>query len=181
MKKITFTFGRFNPPTVGHLKLVDKVRTVASLLGSDSMVFLSHSHDDKKNPIDYATKFKFAKKAFGKIVQASMSRSIIQIMQELEKWGYEEAILVVGSDRVQEFRELLKKYNGSDYNFKKIDVVSAGERDPDSDDVDGMSASKMREAAQNQDMLAFTQGLPPLLQPKAAEVMHAVREGLNLN
>ena len=174
------TFGRMNPPTVGHAKLVDKVRQIARHSGGEPFVFLSHSHDSKKNPLDYATKFKFAKKAFGKVVQGSFSRTIIQALSEVETWGYDEVIVVVGSDRVQEFSTLLKKYNGKDYKFDKIRVMSAGERDPDADDVSGMSASKMREYAEIHDLASFKQGLPPLLHGKAAEVMQAVRTGLNL-
>lgn len=182
MSKIAVvTFGRMNPPTLGHYKLVQKLRHVAQLTGGDPMVFLSHSHDSKKNPLDYSTKFKYAKKAFGKLVQGSLSRNIIQVMQELEKFGYDKVILVVGSDRVQEMSKLLKDYNGKDYNINEIKVVSAGERDPDADDVSGMSASKMREFAEIQDLNHFKQGLPLLLQPKAAEVMQKVREGLKLN
>ena len=179
--KTVITFGRCNPPTVGHEKLVNKVKQVGRLENADPLVFLSHSCDSKKNPLDYATKFKYCKKAFGKSVQASMSRNIIDIMKELEKFGYEEVILVVGSDRIDEMSKLLNKYNDSEYSFKSINVVSAGDRDPDADGVDGMSASKMRELAEIQDLVSFKQGLPSLLQPKAAEVMQKVREGLNLN
>ena len=181
MKTAVITFGRFNPPTLGHTKLVDKVRQVARLQHADPLVFLSHSHDTKKNPLSYQEKFKFAKKAFGKVMQQSSSRTLIQVMQELEKFGYEKVIVVVGSDRVREFDVLLKKYNGKDYNINEIKITSAGQRDPDADGVEGMSASKMREFAEIQDLVNFKQGLPPLLQPKAAEVMQQVRQGLKLN
>jgi hypothetical protein len=182
MNKIAvISFGRMNPPTVGHAKLVEKVRRTAQLVHGTPMVFLSHSHDEKKNPLDYATKFKFAKKAFGKVVQGSLSKTIFEVMKELERFGYKEVVIIVGSDRVTAFNKTLKKYNGTEYNFDSIKVKSAGERDPDADDVSGMSASKMREFAEIHDLNNFTKGLPPLLQPKAAEVMQKVREGLNLN
>lgn len=180
-KTAVITFGRFNPPTVGHARLVDKVRQVARLQHADPLVFLSHSYDAKKNPLAYQDKFKFAKKAFGKVMQQSASRTIIQVMQELEKFGYEKVVVVVGSDRVHEFENLLKKYNGKDYNIKEIKITSAGQRDPDAEGVEGMSASKMREFAEIHDLVNFKLGLPPLLQPKAAEVMRHVRQGLKLN
>jgi nicotinic acid mononucleotide adenylyltransferase len=180
-KNVVVTFGRMNPPTIGHSKLVDKIRTAARYGDADAMVFLSHSFDDEKNPIDYAQKFKFCKKAFGKVIQGSMARTPIEVMKELEKYGYENVTFVVGSDRHREMNKLLKKYNGIDYNFNTIRVASAGERDPDGDATSSMSASKMREYAEQQDLLSFTQGLPLLLQPIAPEVMLAVREGLNLN
>ena len=139
MKKVVFTFGRMNPPTIGHAKLVEKVNAVAKSTRADARVYLSHTQNNKKDPLDYKDKIRFARKAFGNIVVQSQSKTVFQIMSELEKSGYTDVVMVVGSDRVDEFKKLLNKYNGKDYEFDSISVVSAGERDPDATGVEGMS------------------------------------------
>lgn len=178
MSKAVFTFGRMNPPTTGHEKLANKLRAVARMHKGDPLIYLSHTHKIPKDPIEYQDKVKLAKRAFGNIVKISKANTIIRVMQELEK-KYDEVVLVVGSDRVEDFKQLLRKYNGKDYSFDTIDVVSAGERDPDADDVSGMSASKMRELASNEDLKAFKEGLPRNLQRDAENIMKMVRKGLN--
>lgn len=180
MKTAVVTFGRMNPMTVGHEKLVDKIRTVARLEKGEPLVFLSHSQDAKKNPLEYSIKLKYAQKAFGKIVQKSSANTIVKVMQELEK-HFERVVLVVGSDRVDDFKKLLNAYNGKDYTFDEIHVVSAGERDPDADDVTGMSASKMRELAKEGDLATFKKGLPKLLQKDAEKVYNDLRRGMKIN
>lgn len=178
MSKAVFTFGRMNPPTIGHEKLVNKVRAVAKVHKGDPLIYLSHTHNADKDPIEYNEKIKLAKKAFGSIVKMSRSNTIIKVLQELEK-KYDEVVLVVGSDRVREFDELLNKYNGKDYSFDTIKVVSAGERDPDAADVSGMSGTKMRELASKEDLNSFKTGLPRNLQRDADKIMKSVRKGLN--
>jgi nicotinic acid mononucleotide adenylyltransferase len=189
MKKIVFTFGRMNPPTIGHQKLVDKVNTVAKSNRADARVYLSHTSvqtdpKNKKDPLSYREKIKFATKAFGSIIKVSQSKTIIQIAQELEKSGYTDLILVVGSDRVSEFKKLLTKYNGKDYTFDSIEVVSAGERDPDAEGVEGMSASKLRALAKAGDFDTFKTGLPPKIQSDAKKVYdiinNAIREEVEM-
>ena len=170
-----FTFGRMNPPTVGHEALLNATENA----GRDYKIFLSQSQDPKKNPLDYLTKIKYGQKAFGKTVVRTKSNTIIKILQELEK-NYTEVVLVVGSDRVESMKKLINDYNGKDYNFDTIKVVSAGERDPDADDVSGMSASKMRQLATDDDLDGFTKGLPKLLQRDAKNIMNDVRKGLKL-
>ena len=172
MSKTVFTWGRMNPPTVGHQKLVDKVKSEAKKLGAMAHVYISHSQDSKKNPLSYADKFAIARKAFGPIVKKSESKTIIQVMKELEKMGHTDVVLVVGSDRVREFKTFLPKYNGKDYNFKSIKVVSAGARDPDADGVSGMSASKMRAAAQSGDYASFKKGTPKSMSEKEKKDMY---------
>ena len=168
-----------NPPTIGHELLVNKVRTVARSVGGQPFIYLSQTQDKKKNPLTYNDKVKFAQKAFGKkIAIRSKAKTIIQVLQELEKKGYKDVVMVVGSDRVAGFKDLLNKYNGKDYQFDSITITSAGERDPDSDDVSGMSASKMRELAKNEDLAAFTKGLPKVLQKSAKDVYNKVRDAL---
>jgi len=169
MKKIVFTFGRMNPPTIGHQKLVDKIISTAKKEKADAKVFLSHSQNNKKDPLNYAEKIRFARKAFGRVIQQSNSKTIIQILKELEKGGYTDIVLVVGSDRVGEFSGLLNKYNGKDYNFDSIDVVSAGARDPDAVGVEGMSASKLRALAIQGDFDTFKTGLPKKLNDRDAK------------
>ena len=181
MEKTVITFGRLNPPTVGHEKLVDKVKQLAKRHKAEPHVFLSHSQNAKKDPLNYQQKFRYAKQAFGDVVYRSNSKTIIQIMQELEKMNHSEVIMVVGSDRVQEFRTLLKKYNGKDYTFDKITVVSAGERDPDAEGVTGMSASKMRAAASEGDAAAFMRGVPSKLSKQNAKRMYNdLRAAMNI-
>lgn len=169
-----------NPPTVGHEKLVNKVREVARKTRGQPLIFLSQSQDKKKNPLDYKDKIKFAQKAFGKIAVKTKSKTVIQVLQELEKQGYKDVVMVVGSDRVASFKELLNKYNGKDYTFDSITITSAGDRDPDADDVSGMSASKMRQLAKDEDIDGFTDGLPSMLQRNAKQVYSAVRKGMGL-
>lgn len=181
MEKTVFTFGRLNPPTVGHEKLVDKVKQVAKRLNAEPHVFLSHSQNSKKDPLNYNQKFKYAKQAFGNIVTKSTARTVIEIMKQLEKMNHKDVIMVVGSDRVQEFRTLLNKYNGKEYNFNDIKVVSAGERDPDAEGVSGMSASKMRAAASEGDAVAFLRGVPSKLSTRSAKTMYNdLRSAMNI-
>ena len=174
------SFGRMNPVTNGHEKLVDKVNKVSNQVNGTPLVYLSHSQDKKKNPLSYEDKIKFAQTAFGPIVQKSPAKTIIQIAQSLTG-KYKNLVMVVGSDRVKEFDSLLQKYNGKDFNFDSIKVVSAGQRDPDADDVSGMSASKMRALAANNDVSKFKKGLPKKLQSQTSKVLAAVRKGMNMS
>ena len=176
MKKIVIGWGRMNPITTGHELLVNKIKSVARSMGAEAAVYLTHSHDSKKNPLDYATKVSYAKKAFGSVVKVSPHKNIIDVMKSLK--GYDEVTVVVGSDRVLEFKTFLNKYNDKEFKVKKLEVVSAGERDPDSDDVSGMSASKMRALASAEDLNGFKSGLPDRLKSSAAAVMKKVRKGL---
>lgn len=167
-KEITFTFGRFNPPTVGHEKLLDAVAKVAR--GSKYMVFASQSNDAKKNPLDYNNKVKYMRKMFprhARSIQLDKSvKNVFDILVKIYDQGYNRVNMVVGSDRVNEFEALIGRYNAKKgrhgfYNFEGgVNVISAGERDPDAEGVSGMSASKMRAAAQANDFSLFTKGLP---------------------
>ena len=174
------SFGRMNPVTSGHEVLVNKVISTALKNGGTPLIYLSHSSDPKKNPLTYDQKINFAKTAFGRVIQKSKARTIIEVAKELQN-KFNKLVVVVGSDRVKEFDTLLNKYNGKDYEYDSIEVVSAGERDPDADDVTGMSASKMRALAKDGDMESFKKGLPRKLQAKAKVVYDAVRGGMNIN
>ena len=160
MKTAVFAFGRMNPPTVGHGKLVDKVKSVARSKRGTPLIFLSHTHNNDKDPLPYNKKVKYAQSAFGRnVVKKSRSNTVIKVIQEIEKMGYDECIMVAGSDRVDEFKTLLKKYNGKDWNFKKVDAISAGQRDPDAEGVEGMIATKVRKAARDKDFNTFKMGV----------------------
>jgi phosphopantetheine adenylyltransferase len=181
-RKIVVSWGRMNPVTVGHEKLVDKVKSVARKERAMPAIYLSKSQDPKKNPLSYDDKISVAQMAFGNVIKKSNARTIIELMKELDK-KFDAVILVVGADRVEEFQKLLSKYNGKEYTFDRIDVVSAGDRDPDADDVTGMSASKMRALASKGDFDAFRKGLPKSLQKDdvAKDVYDMVRGGMKIS
>jgi len=174
------TFGRMNPPTTGHLYLVDKLLKVAREVNGTPLIYLSHSQDAKKNPLSYKEKLKLAQAAFGKrLVVQSEARNIIDILKELQS-KFTSVTVVVGSDRVPEFERILTKYNNKEFKFKSVNVVSAGTRDPDADDVSGMSASKMRKLAADNKLSQFKQGLPPTLHSMAEMIMSMVRTGMGI-
>lgn len=180
-KVVVLSFGRLNPITSGHAKLVDKIKSVAQDEGAKAHLYLSHSQDKAKNPLTYDEKYKYARLAFGAVVQKSRSRTIIDVLKELDR-KFDKVIIVVGSDRTSEFETLLNKYNGRDYTYDSIEVVSAGERDPDADDVSGISASKMRALAAQGDYDSFVKGLPRKLQPKGTsqEIFDTIRARMGI-
>lgn len=173
------TFGRFSPPTIGHEKLVNKIVSEAKSRKATPLVYTSHTFDKKKNPLPYETKIAYLQKAFGRIIQKSTARTIIEVAKELDG-KYDNLVVVVGSDRVPEFQRLLTTYNGKDYNYKSIEVISAGDRDPDADDVSGMSASKLRALVVAGDFGTFQKGLPTNLKPSAKEVYDELRKNMGL-
>lgn len=183
---VTFTFGRFNPPTVGHEKLIEKVH---SLSKGTYRIYASQSHDAKKNPLDYTTKIKFMRKMFPRHARSIIAdvkiKTAFDALDSLYAQGYRSVTFVVGSDRVEEFNKTLNKYNGEKratgfYNFEGgVQVVSAGERDPDAEDVSGMSASKMRAAAGDNNFELFAKGLPSGFK-EAQKLFNAVRAGMGL-
>jgi len=161
-KVAAFTFGRFNPPTTGHELLINKVKEFAA--GNDYFVFSSHTTDKKgKNPLTAEQKVYLMKEMFtshsDQIIFDTDVKDALKALKWLEDKGYTDAIFVVGSDRVPGF-QFIKQYNGKDYNMNTVEIKSAGQRDPDADDVSGMSASKMRKAIVEGDMATFESGLP---------------------
>ena len=183
-KSATFTFGRFNPPTTGHEKLVKKLLSVGR--GTDVLLFSSHSNDKRKNPLNHRDKVKYLKKFFGKIVVDANVRTVFEICNFLQEKKYVNVNMVVGSDRVKEFEMLITKYNGVKarhgfYKFKNINIISAGERDPDADDVSGMSASKMREFAEKGDFEGFKDGVPSKGKNLAKKLYDDIRKGMGIN
>jgi len=186
---LTIAFGRFNPPTTGHEKLLD---TVASSSDEDDyMIVPSRSQDKKKNPLDADTKVSVMQKMFpkhkNKIVNDANNRTIFDVLKKAHNDGYTNVRIVGGGDRVKEFDKLANDYNGKLYQFDNVEVMSAGDRDPDSDDVTGMSASKQRKAAAEGDIKTFMKGVPKSLSQKDAEelfkkirVAMNIKEGWNL-
>ena len=181
-KTVAMTFGRFNPPTIGHEKLCDAVRKANP---SDYKIYASHSQNPNKDPLQYAKKIAYMKQSFPKHkrnIVVSKARNVFEILVELNK--YDNLIMVVGSDRVKEFEMLIKKYNGvasrhGFYEFSNVQVLSAGERDPDAEGVTGMSASKMRAAAQANDFDSFKQGTP-LPDAQAKKLYFDVRKSMGI-
>lgn len=187
-KVVYLTFGRMNPPTIGHEKLLAKMAQVAK--GNPYRVYLSQAQDDKKNPLNYKSKVKYARKMFPKharsIMYAPKVKNALAALSQLYDEGFKKVVMVSGSDRVNEYAVRLQKYNGKKttagfYNFQSIDVVSAGERDPDAEGPSGMSATKMRDAAKENDFTTFSQGLPKAVKNADAKAIYNdVRKGLGL-
>lgn len=189
-KKAVLAFGRMNPPTSGHLKLIDHVRHLAKKLGASHHVVVSHSQDSKKNPLSSEQKIKHLRRySPGTNFHASSSEqpTILHHAARLHAQGHDHLVVVAGSDRVKEMHDLLHKYNGvkgrhGHYHFKKIEVRSAGHRDPDSEGTEGMSGTKMREHAKNKDFSSFRQGVPHHVSDEhVKELMHDVRHGMGLH
>lgn len=172
-------WGRMNPMTAGHEKLVKKVIDVAKKEKGTPQVFLTHSVDAKKNPLSYDDKVKYASKAFGPVVKKSSAKTIFQLLKQLNLTS-NKVVLIAGSDRVKEFSQTLNKYNGKEYNFDEIKVVSAGARDADADDVSGISGTKMRAYAAS-DMTKFANNLPKKLKGDADKIASLVRKGMNMS
>ncbi len=181
-----FTFGRFNPPTIGHEKLVKVVANTATKEKGDYFVFMSHSQDAKKNPLSYDQKMMFMKLMFPKHIKTK-ARTAMEVASQLYDTGhYSKLVMIVGSDRVKEFKKILNQYNGEKnrhgfYDYKQIEVISAGERDPDADGAEGMSASKMRAAVVAGDYDTFKLGVPAGVSEKDCHnLFYAVAKGMKM-
>ena len=171
-KQLTVGFGRFNPPTIGHEKLMNSISKTAGK-GGEYKIYPSRSQDSTKNPLNPTDKVEYMRKAFPdhakSIVDDDKTRTIFDVLKSAYGKGYSTVNVVVGSDRVKEFENLANKYNGQLYNFDKINVVSAGERSADSKGVEGMSASKLRKAAMDGDYKTFRSGISKALDDKSAK------------
>ena len=182
-KTVVMAFGRFNPPTIGHELLVKAVKKLAQQKNADHVIFASRSQDAKKNPLSVDKKVKYLNLMFRNTHFAAANehvRTFIEAAKELNK-KYKNIVMVAGSDRVPEFKRLLNTYNGKDFNFDTIEVISAGERDPDADDASGMSASKMRAIAVKGNYAEFKKGLPSTVREiDGRRLMNDIREGMGL-
>lgn len=181
VKSVVFTFGRFQPITTGHAKLIHAVIDAAKKFDAEGRIYASHSHDNKRNPLPYKDKISFLKQLFPNVrVMNDPALHAFAVLEKLNKEKYTEVRMVVGSDRVNSFKTQITKYL-KDYNFKKFDVISAGERDPDATDVSGISGTKLREFARNNDFGNFRKGVPtkdPLL---ARKIFNTLRQYLKEN
>ena len=181
---ITVGFGRFNPPTVGHEKLLNTISQTAGK-GGQYRIYPSRSEDAKKNPLPAGEKVQYMRKAFPQhanaIVDDEKTRNIFDVLKAADAKGYSSVNIVVGSDRVKEFENLANKYNGQLYNFDKINIVSAGERNADAEGVEGMSASKLRKAAIDGDFAAFRSGVSKNLDDKTTrQLFDTIRKRMNV-
>lgn len=182
---LTIAFGRFNPPHLGHLQLMDTAAASAEQEGSDYMIIPSRTQDKKKNPLDAETKVALMRSMFPqhseRIINDANTRTIFDVLKKAHNDGYTNVRIVGGADRVNEFNKLANNYNGNLYAFDNIEVVSAGDRDPDAEGIEGLSASRMRLAASEGDFKTFRLGMPPDMRPKEARaVFDTVRAAMGI-
>jgi hypothetical protein len=181
---LTIAFGRFNPPTTGHEKLLDTVASSSD--DGDYLIVPSRSQDPKKNPLDPDTKVSIMRQMYPKhsekIVNDPANRTIFDVLKKAHMDGYENVRIIGGADRVKEFEKLAGNYNGKLYQFGNVEVRSAGERDPDAEDnVTGMSASKQRKAAAEGDFKTFAKGVPSTMnQKQTKELYNTLRSAMNI-
>ena len=183
---LTIAFGRFNPPHLGHLQLMNTAASSVEGKKDDYMIVPSRSNDPKKNPLDPNTKVDMMKAMFpqhaNNIMNDTNARTIFDVLNGANNAGYANIKIVGGADRVKEFTKLANNYNGKLYDFDKVDVISSGERDPDGEGVEGLSASRMRLAASENDFKAFSKGLPKDLDKDAKkQIFTAVRSSMGIN
>ena len=183
---LTVAFGRFNPPHLGHLQLMNTAAGSIEGDKDDYVIVPSRSNDPKKNPLDPNTKVDIMKAMFPQhadnILNDTNARTIFDVLNAANNQGYANVRIVGGADRVKEFTKLANNYNGKLYDFDKVDVVSSGERDPDAEGVEGLSASRMRLAASENDFKAFSKGLPKDLgKDTKKQIFTAVRSSMGIN
>ena len=179
-KKIVFSFGRFQPPTIGHKLLIDKVVSLSKKYKADHVIYASKTQDSKSNPLNVKTKVDYLRKMFPGVHFEPANdevRTFIEALKKLYAQGYKHAFMVAGSDRLADYQRLFDKYNGGeDFSFDTLQAVSAGERDPDAEGAAGMSGTKMRQAAFNNDFASFRKGIPPSLSDSDAKrLMNEIR------
>lgn len=185
-KSAVFTFGRMNPPTIGHEKLINKVLHVAQSKGADAFIYCSYTQDPAKNPLSNSDKVRFLKLGIphaGKAIKVDPKvRTPFEAVSRLIELGYDDITMVVGEDRVKKFRDGIAPYvNTPESDVESFEVISAGERDPDDEGVSGMSASKMREAASKNNLKSFLSGVPSGLSDRfAKEMFNLVRRGMKI-
>ena len=180
---LTLAFGRFNPPTVGHEKLISAAEKASA--GGDLKIYPSRTQDNKKNPLDPDMKVSYMRKMFPKhkeqIINDPEMKSIFDVLVAANEEGYKNINIVVGADRQGEFENLAQKYNGQLYDFDLIRTISAGPREEDAKGIEGVSASKQRKAVVDDDFNAFKRGLPKGIDDgDAMALFSAVRQGMKL-
>ena len=180
---LTIAFGRFNPPTTGHEKLLDNVASSSDK--DDYIIVPSRSQDKKKNPLDANMKVSMMQKMFpkhkDKIVNDDSNRTIFDVLKKAHTDGYSGVRIVGGADRQKEFDKLVNTYNGKMYQFDNVEVRSAGDRDPDGEGIEGMSASKQRKYAADNDFKGFLQGVPSAMNKEMAKQLFSnIRRGMKI-
>ena len=180
---MTVAFGRFNPPTTGHEKLLNKVKQVAGR--GNYEIYPSRSNDPSKNPLDPDTKIGYMQQMFPQhakhIMNNPKTKTIFDALKGANERGAKSVNIVVGQDRQSEFENLANKYNNKLYKFDRIKVISAGDRDPDGEGVSAMSASKLRKAAADDDYDTFRTGVPRALKDDAARKLYdSLRQGMKI-
>jgi len=183
---VVVVFGRFNPPTIGHQKLLDRAAKEADKRGYELRIYPSRSQDAKKNPLTPDMKISYMRQMFpdyaDNIIDDKGSKTIFNVLTGANEEGHTNMIIMVGADRLGEFQGLSHKYNGELYNYDQLEVVSAGDRDPDSDDVTGMSASKLRLAAAEGDFVKFAKGVPDTMgNMEKLELFNVLRRSMNVS
>tara|TARA_B100001079_G_scaffold269833_1_gene282866 strand:- start:307 stop:1284 length:978 start_codon:yes stop_codon:yes gene_type:complete len=183
-KHIVFSYGRMNPPTAGHSKVVDKVKSHADKIGANHAVIVSHSQNSKTDPLHHEHKKEYLRHIHPEVNFEHSTKEHPHFLAQLKKFhqeGHTHATMVVGSDRVKQFKALANKYNGKEYNYKKIHILSAGQRDPDAEGVAGISGTKMRAHASGNDYKSFKAGLHANHSDEHAKKLYkATRQGMNL-
>ena len=183
-KQIVFSYGRMNPPTAGHSKVVDKVKSHAEKIGANHAVIVSHSQNSKTDPLHHEHKKEYLRHIHPDVNFEHSTKEHPHFLAQLKKFnqeGHSHATMVVGSDRVKQFKSLAHKYNGKEYNYKKINILSAGHRDPDAEGVVGISGTKMRNHASGNDYKSFKAGLHANHSDEHAKKLYkATRQGMNL-
>ena len=182
---VVVVFGRFNPPTVGHEKLLKRAAKEADKRGYELRIYPSRSQDAKKNPLTPQMKISYMRQMFpdyaDSIIDDKGSKTIFNVLTGANEEGHKNMIIMVGQDRLGEFQGLSHKYNGELYTYDQLEVVSAGDRDPDSDDVTGMSASKLRLAAAEGDFVKFAKGVPDTLgKMEKMELFNVLRRSMKI-
>lgn len=184
MKRVVFTWGRFNPPTIGHQKLLDNTARIARFWGADYFIYPTHTHKKPKDPLASDRKVEWMQMMYPThakhIVYDKEINTFIKLLQKLQL-EYDEVIWVAGSDRVPAYKGILDQYNGKEFTYMTAKCVSAGTRDPDAEGAAGMSASKMREAAEKLETEKFKNGISKhLTVGQKLELMQEVRNGMGL-
>ena len=183
---LTIAFGRFNPPHIGHQQLMDTAKAAADQEHGDYIIVPSRSNDPKKNPLDADTKVAFMRGMFqqhaGRIQNDVNTRTIFDVLKKAHTDGYKSVRIVGGADRVGEFSKLANNYNGTLYQFDNVDVISAGDRDPDAEGVEGLSASRLRLAAAENDYRTFKQAMPDSMRPREMkDLYNTLRMSMGIN
>ena len=183
---LTIAFGRFNPPHIGHQQLMDTAKAAADQEHGDYIIVPSRSNDPKKNPLDADTKVAFMRGMFqqhaGRIQNDVNTRTIFDVLKKAHADGYENVRIVGGADRVSEFSKLANNYNGTLYQFNNVEVVSAGDRDPDAEGIEGLSASRLRLAAAENDYRTFKMAMPDNMRPREVkDLYNTLRMSMGIN